>query len=169
MKKNILYVSLLSLFGLSFSNYAFAICPVCSIAVGAGVGFSRWLGVDDLITGLWIGALIVSMTVWTIDWFKRKNIKFKFSGLIVTLFYYAITLVPLYYGGIIGQLNPFFLIFDKLTVGIIVGSIVFLLVSKWYLILKEKNGGHAYFPFQKVVMPIGSLTILSFIIYLLIK
>ncbi len=37
------------------ANSAQAICPICTIAVGAGVGFSRYLGIDDTIAGLWIG------------------------------------------------------------------------------------------------------------------
>ena len=42
--------------GLFFAIPAKAICPVCTVAVGAGIGLSRWLGIDDSITGLWIGA-----------------------------------------------------------------------------------------------------------------
>jgi hypothetical protein len=43
--------------GLFFAETASAICPLCTIAVGAGVGLSRWIGVDDAVTGLWIGGL----------------------------------------------------------------------------------------------------------------
>lgn len=156
---------------LLFISYAkvYAVCPVCSIAVGAGVGFSRWIGVDDIITGIWVGALIVSMIMWTINWFNKKNIKFKFRGLFVVLFYYLIVLVPLFYSGIIGYLNPFFLFLDKLSLGVIMGSLVFWLSSFWYSYLKYKNGGHAHFPFQKVVMPVGALITLSLIIALLLK
>lgn len=169
MKKNIFYVSAFSLFGLLISRSAFAVCPVCAVAVGAGIGLSRWLGVDDLITGLWVGALIVAMIMWTINWFNKKKIIFPFSSLVIVLFYLLITLVPLYFTGVIGHLNAFFLIFDKLSLGIIIGSLVFWGVSTWYIFLKEKNGGHAYFPFQKVVMPVASLGILSLAIYLLVK
>ncbi len=30
-------------------------CPVCSISIGVGVGLCRYLGIDDLISGVWIG------------------------------------------------------------------------------------------------------------------
>jgi len=170
MRKNVF--NLFLLFFISFfisTKTVFAMCPICSIAVGAGVGFSRWLGVDDLITGLWIGALFVSMIEWTINWMNKKNIKFKFRLPVVILIYILMFLVPLFFTGIIGHLNPYFLFIDKLSTGIILGALVFWLVSIWYEHMKKKNNGHAYFSFQKVVMPIGALLIASFVIYLLIK
>ena len=56
---------------------SYAICPLCTIAVGAGVGLAQWLGVDDTATGIWIGGLTVSLIGWTIYWFDGKNIAFK--------------------------------------------------------------------------------------------
>jgi len=170
MKKNILFTLFFSFIGLFLvAPQVFAVCPVCSIAVGAGIGFSRWLGVDDLITGLWVGALVVSMIMWTINWFNKKNIKFKFSSLIISLSYYLLVVIPLFFTGIIGHLNPFFLFLDKLSVGIIIGSVIFWVMEKWYSYLKNKNNGHAYFPFQKVAMPVGALIILSLFLSLLLK
>ena len=32
-----------------------AVCPVCIVAVGAGLGLSEYLGIDDTIAGVWIG------------------------------------------------------------------------------------------------------------------
>lgn len=55
---------------------AYAICPICTIAVGAGVGLSRWLGVDDTISGIWIGGLAISSIWWTINWLNSKHIRF---------------------------------------------------------------------------------------------
>lgn len=169
MKNQLIFITSFFVFSLFSTLKAFAMCPVCAVAVGAGVGLSRFLGVDDLITGLWIGALTVSMIMWTINWFNKKNIKFKFKNLVIIIGYLFLIIVPLYFMGIIGYLNPFFLFLDKLSVGIILGSFVFWGMAVWYLHLKEKNGGHAYFPFQKVAMPVGSLIVLSFIIYLLLK
>jgi hypothetical protein len=37
------------------------VCPVCTIAVAGGVGLCRYLGIDDLISGAWIGALLFSL------------------------------------------------------------------------------------------------------------
>ena len=54
-----------------------AFCPVCTVAVGAGLGLARWLRIDDTISGLWIGGLTISMIMWTLSWLAKKNINFK--------------------------------------------------------------------------------------------
>lgn len=148
---------------------AFAICPICTIAVGAGVGLAQWLGIDDTITGLWVGGLTVSVILWTLNWFKSKNIKFFADKLIVTVGYYAFVVAPLYYHKLFGHLLNRLWGIDKLLLGIVVGSIFFWLAATCYEWLKAKNGGHANFPFQKVVMPIGTLLVLSGIFYLLTR
>jgi len=172
MRKIIIF--LLSILGLSLllTKQALAVCPICTIAVGAGVGFSRWLGIDDTITGLWVGGLIVSMITWTESWLEKKSIRFK-GRIFVNIFaYYALIVIPLYYAGLIGHpQNKLFcfcgLNIDKLLFGIITGSIAFWFGASWYYYLKEKNHGHAHFPFQKVVMPVAPLIILSLIYYFL--
>jgi hypothetical protein len=157
--------------GLLFAKKALAVCPICTIAVGAGVGLSRYLGVDDAITGLWVGGLTVSMIVWTESWLDKKNIRFKGRLYLDIVGYFLLIVVPLYYSSIIG--NPLNTLcacgLDKLLFGIIAGSVAFWCGASWYFYLKEKNGGHAYFPFQKVAMPVSPLIILSVIFYFLTK
>jgi hypothetical protein len=171
IKKLFLYFA--AVFGLSlvFAEKALAVCPICTVAVGVGVGLSRWLGIDDSITGLWIGGLTVSMITWTISWFDKKNIRFKGRTIATILGYYLLIIVPLFYSGII--MNPLQTLcacgLDKLLLGIIIGSFGFWFGASWYYYLKEKNQGRAYFPFQKVVMPISPLIILSIIFYFLTK
>lgn len=171
MKKFLIYFLSIIIINSIFINRSLAVCPLCTVTVGAGVGLSRWLGIDDSITGLWIGGLIVSMITWTDDWFKRKKINFKGRIIFVILGYYFLTLIPLYYSGVI--MNPIYALcacgLDKLLLGILVGSFGFWFGAAWYYYLKEKNKGRAYFPFQKVVMPILPLIILSILFYLLTK
>ena len=171
MKRTIIIVLLVIGSSLLMAKQALAVCPICTIAVGAGVGLSRWLGIDDSITGLWIGGLTVSMITWTLSWFDKKNIHFRGRALVTIIGYYLLIVVPLYFMGIMG--NPLNTIcdcgLDKLLIGIVVGSIAFWFGAEWYFNLKEKNDGHAYFPFQKVVMPIAPLIIMSLIFYFLTK
>ena len=171
MKKTI-PISLIALVsGLFLAHPALAVCPVCTIAVAAGIGLSRWLGIDDSITGLWIGGLTVSMITWTLTWFDKKNIRFRTRTLVTVAGYYALIVVPLYFMGLLA--NPANALYgnwlDKLLIGIIVGSVGFWFGATWYFHLKEKNNGHAYFPFQKVVMPIAPLVLLSIVFYFLTK
>ena len=171
MKRTIIIVLLVIGSSLLMAKQALAVCPICTIAVGAGVGLSRWLGIDDSITGLWIGGLTVSMVTWTLSWFDKKNVRFRGRTAATIIGYYLLIVVPLYFMGIMG--NPLNTIcdcgLDKLLIGIVVGSIAFWFGAEWYFNLKEKNDGHAYFPFQKVVMPIAPLIIMSLIFYFLTK
>ncbi|MCX6758246.1 MAG: hypothetical protein NTX14_00890, partial [Candidatus Nealsonbacteria bacterium] len=58
---------------------------------------------------------------------------------------------------------------DKLILGIAAGASGFYFGAILYEYLKEKNNGHAHFPYEKVVMPIIPLVILSLLFYLLTK
>jgi len=148
-----------------------AICPVCTVLVSGGVGLSRWLGVDDSVSGLWVGGLTVSVIIWTLEWMERKNIRFKGRTVAVSAGYYALVLSSFYFTNLIS--DPIRTICacttDKLFLGIVVGSFAFWMGASWYYFLKEKNGGKAHFPFQKVAMPLFPLVILSFYFYLLTK
>ncbi len=43
----------LSIFGLFITPFVTkAVCPVCTVAIASGVGLCRYLGIDDLISGL---------------------------------------------------------------------------------------------------------------------
>jgi len=147
-----------------------AVCPVCTLAVIGGVELSRWLGVDDTISGIWIGALIVSLSLWTINWLRKKNIRFLFRKIIVFIFYYAITILTLYWKKMVFYPNCSKIWgYDKLIVGIVFGSIAFtigFLLNEW---LKKKNNGKVYFPYQRVVVPIVLLLIASLIFHFITK
>lgn len=149
-----------------------AVCPVCVVAVGAGLGLSQHLGIDDAITGLWIGGLTVAMIIWTINWLnpKIKNKQAKpWINTLTILIFYALIAWPLATQNFIGHpLNTLWGV-DKILLGIGLGSLVFWAMSQLYLYLKKENGGHAYFPFQKVVMPFGALAFFSLIFYLLTR
>lgn len=175
MKKHLRkYSLLLSLALLLLPSLAHAICPVCTIAVGVGVGISRKYGVDDTISGLWVGGLLVSVTIWTINYFNSKKINFWGRNFFTAIFYYAITLVPMYQKNIISQKlfgDHFQTLWgiDRLLLGIIFGSFFFLIGATSYNILKKKNNNHAYFPFQKVVMPTFPLIVMSFVFYFITR
>jgi hypothetical protein len=146
---------------------ALAVCPVCVVTVAGGIELSRLLKIDDLITGIWIGGLIVSLIYWTIDVLNKKNINFKAKNLIVILGWYLITYFSLYFLNIKSSSISGFL--DRLSLGTIIGSIAFWFGVEFHNYLKEKNSGKVYFPFQKVVVPVGVILILSLIFYFIIK
>lgn len=164
-----LIIFLLSTF-YSLPSTAYAVCPVCTIAVGAGLGLSRYLGIDDIISGLWVGGLILSSSLWMANWLHQRGLKIKIPVLNVTTaaVFYLITLVPLYFSGIIG--HPYNTIYglDKLLFGTIIGSIVFLLGIRLDK-MARKSYGRQFFVYQKVVFPVSALVILSLVFYLAVK
>jgi hypothetical protein len=142
-----------------------AVCPVCTIAVAGGVGLCRFLGIDDLISGAWIGALLFSLFLWTIEWLNKKKIKFLFRKPLVFVFWYGLTIFPLMKIGIIGHPQNKFLGIDKLIFGIFSGTVVFLLSILFENYLRKENQGKAYFKFQKILIPVLFLIILSLIFW----
>ena len=144
------------------------VCPICVVAIGAGLGFSRWLGVDDLISSVWIGAVLLTLVIWTLYWIRKKNWDFKFSGIVIFLFYYLFTFIPLYYLKIVGHpLNTVFGI-DKIVFGAFFGTVILALSLWFHSFLKKKNNDKSYFPYQRVFIPVFALILPSFVFYLLL-
>jgi len=69
--KKIIAICLIAL--VSFS--AAAVCPVCTVAVGAGLEGARLLGVDDVITGVWAGGFTLILFFWTAKFLKKRNVQ----------------------------------------------------------------------------------------------
>lgn len=164
MKKTIIFFLFL-FFPLSSQ----AICPVCTVAVGAGIGLSRWLGIDDTITGLWIGALLISVSLWTINWIAQKEWKFRGYKLAVFAFYFLLIIAPLFWMNVFFHpLNQLWGM-DKLIVGIVAGILFFTLSVWFHFFLKKRNADKVYFPFQKVIITVSAMLVLSLLFYFLTK
>jgi len=144
---------------------AFAVCPVCTVAVGAGLGLAEYFGIDDSISGLWIGALIVSMSIWTINWLDKKNIRFNGRKILIFLAYYAIIILPLYWKGKIGHPMNRLCGIDKLLFGIILGTALFSAGVLFHNYIWKRNNNISYFKGQKIVAGILPLIIASIILY----
>ncbi len=152
----------------------YAVCPVCTVAVGAGLGLARYFGVDDTVSGVWIGGLILSSSFWLSDWLKKKDFAFipklyaRRYTLFTTLIMYLVVILPLWFSKIIG--HPFNTIFgiDKLIFGTAFGSLVFFLAVRADKLVRYIKGKQLFI-YQKIVFPIVSLAIISGLFYLLIK
>jgi hypothetical protein len=160
MKKKIL--AALALF---LSTTASAVCPMCTVLVGAGVGAMRMMGVDDTISGMWYGAFIVSSILWTLDWLEKKHIRFGLRKMTVTLLYYVLFVGPLYWFNIIAH-SPSVYFMDRFSLGIVLGGLIFLAAVWSDRYLRRINDGKHVVAFQKVIVPIIYLTIASIVSYL---
>ncbi|TSC95604.1 MAG: Uncharacterized protein CEN88_454, partial [Candidatus Berkelbacteria bacterium Licking1014_2] len=117
----------------------------------------RWLGIDDLITGLWAGALIYSLAELFLQWLARKKINFFGRDLIVIIVSYAAVIIPLCLAKI--RSSHQILGIDELLLGIFAGGLLFALA--FWLVKFFK------FQFRRVIVPIGILLIISAIFYLI--
>ncbi|MBU0534791.1 hypothetical protein KKC62_01250 [Patescibacteria group bacterium] len=146
---------------------ALAVCPVCIVAVGIGLGVSRWLGIDDTVTGVWIGGLIVASALWLAGWIEKRGWKIPYTKILSIVLLYALTIIPLWLGKTIGHPQNTLWGIDKILLGIITGSIAFSL-SVWLdKILGKLNNGQVYIYYQKMILPMLLLTLASFTFYLL--
>ena len=146
---------------------ALAVCPVCVVAVGIGLGISRWLGIDDTITGVWIGGLILASALWLADWIVKKGWKIPYPKALSVVLMYTFTIIPLWIGKTIGHPKNTLWGIDKILLGIIAGSIAFFL-SVWIdKKLRKMNNEKVYIYYQKIILPMLLLTLTSFTFYLL--
>lgn len=141
-------------------------CNVCTVTVIAGLAISRLLGIDDLITSIWIGGFILSFSFVTTAWINKKWPKTQALKLHlpITALFYLLVLVPLKWNGSIGILGNSLWGIDKILLGIVVGSVAFLF-GIWADKFEHKARSKILFPFQKVVFPVLALTIASLIFF----
>ena len=157
--KNIPFLSLLFLPSISMANPA---CAVCTVAIGASLEIARRLGVPDSVVGLWAGALLTLLGYWTIKFFDKKG--WRFWGRNALLIAVSVAMIGFIYLGEV-HYSPIwicgFLYIDPVLFGALLGMILFILVEKLYDWMKKKNGGRPHFPFEKVVLPVGVLALVS--------
>ncbi|MGI5898052.1 MAG: glutaredoxin domain-containing protein [Candidatus Dojkabacteria bacterium] len=150
----------------------YAICPVCTVAVGAGVGFSRYLGIDDSITGIWIGGLMISSALWLVNFVKSKLKKKSKHICLISFGVFLLTILlfilPLKLGGMIGHEQNSMWGVDKVLLGIIVGSLSFYIGAEIHKTMLYMNGNRVYIPFQKVVVPIFILLLATILFYIIV-
>ncbi len=160
-------ISVLTLFFFNSVSYVWAVCPVCTLAVGTGLGISRWLGIDDTIAGIWLGGLLISSALWLASWFEQKKWKIPYKET-VSIGLILLFLIPsLRWAKILGLPNNRLWGIDKIVLGLMIGSLVFL--GSWWLDkwLRKTNNNQVYIYYQKVILPVFALSIVSFIFYLI--
>lgn len=141
-------------------------CPLCVAGAAVGITLTRWMGVDDSITGVWVAALLGAMSFWFYGWLISKKIRQveKYKSILKPLIYilvFASTLWSFYKFQLIIRMIQIFGL-DKLTFGMLTGGVLFYIVDS----IKLKKH---YFNYQKIVISLGSMVILSLIIYILIN
>ena len=169
MKIKIKFLALLASILAPLGVLANPVCLVCTVAVGTGLGLTRWLKIDDTISGLWIAGLLIAIVGWTVKFLEKKKWRFQYRTIIVVLALYLSVFIPLYLTKIVGDPLHRFWGIDKLVLGVLVGSLGFSLSLWLHQVLKKKNSDKVYFPYQRVIIPVGALLILSLAFYFITK
>ena len=148
----------LTAFLFTVSAFANPACAVCTVAIGASLGIARKLGVDDNIVAVWAGAMLALVGYWAVLWCEKK--KWRFWGRDALMMLLSVGSVGFMYAGqLVYTPRPMLYIFymDPFLFCTIAGALLFIYTEKLYFWMKARNGGHAHFPFEKVVMPLAVL------------
>lgn len=158
MKKLLVLLSVM-LPGAALANPA---CPVCTIAIGASLEIARQIGVPDSVVGLWAGALLALLGYWAIKFCDKRG--WNWRGRNPMLIILSVAMIGFVYMGRV-KYNPQLICgaftMDPVLFGTICGAALFIVVEKLYDWMKSRNGGHAHFPFEKVVLPLVALGLAS--------
>lgn len=139
----------------TFKAVANPACAVCTVAIGASLSLARSLGVDDCVIGVWAGAMLAMLGYWTMRFFDKRDWHFKGRdrllmilsvGMIGFMYLGELTYTPM----IIGYI--FYM--DSFLFATLIGALTLIFGMHLYAWMKARNGGHAHFPFEKVVVPV---------------
>lgn len=137
--------------------------PICAIGIASGLGISRWLGIDDITLGLWIGALILSLSIQFNIFLVKKGKSFPFSFWVIFIGTYLLSFLP-----ILKTLtqDPVCNIcgLPRIICGSVLGALTLFLVDKANNIMINRHNKKVYFYYQRVIIPIIGLIIVSMII-----
>jgi hypothetical protein len=154
-------------FGFIFASAASAHCPLCVAGAGVGLTLSRFVGVDDSITGIWMAAFLGATSFYFTSFTLRK-IRFPFKKFLVYLAIFVSTIWSFYQFNLVNAHNGYLFGLPKLTFGLILGGIIFYLVDIVDAIVIKRHQG-VYFPYQRVIVTLGSVWILSLITYIMVN
>lgn len=150
-----------------FISSVYAQCPVCVVTVGGGLFLAKKLGIDNLLTALWISGLNTAISFWFVSFVKKPKILK--NPLIWTLIMYVSTIA--YFAGTKQMFGTHttFLGVDKVLVGLLSGVLAWLLGISVDKLIRKYNNGKVLFFYQKVIVPLLFLIITTGIFAILIK
>lgn len=180
MKKTITFIIFIAIINIIFLGLPSAVqahCPLCVGGAAVGLSVARYFGIDDSITGVWFAALLGATAFWT-ETYLKKRIKFTYLRPLTYIVFFGLTLWSFYaFNDYLIANFKFYLInkhagdifgVEKLTFGVLSGGILFYLIDITDNLLIKRNG-KVYFPYQRVVVSLGGMLLLSLGLYILIN
>jgi len=134
--------------------------PLCAIGIAGGLQISRWLGINDLTLGLWIGALILSLSFQFNRFLIKKGWSFKFSFWLILILTFVFSFMPLMNDLFSGKASLYCGV-PQIIIGAILGGLVLFLADKINDAIIKKHHNRVYFYYQRTIVPIIALILLS--------
>lgn len=152
-------------------------CPLCTAGAAVGVGIARAYGVDDSIVGFWLGAFVAASALWIDRLLRKRGIEYPFQGFILIAISLLALAVPLYYTGIITNvevvksmrdyqtiLGMQALGLDKLFSGLLFGTVLIAGVFTVSDYITEKRGKRL-FRYQGLILMAVTLIIVTVLLW----
>lgn len=175
MKLNKIMFGIFSVFPFFyFMKEGYAHCPLCTAGAIAAAGGAAYLGVNNAIVGLFLGAFAVS-TGWWVSKYLKQYIPFQRQVIIITAF--VTTVLPVlpfiesnypFYISIIGDygtlLNSTYII-NLFLIGSILGGFI-VSIAPWFSrqVSRKRNG--KIIPYQGLLLALSMLVASSIVIQL---
>ena len=163
MLKILSFFYALALSGRALANPA---CAVCTVAIASSLSIARKMGVKDEVVGVWAGALMAILGYWVIRWFDKKNWHFRYRDSLLMVL--SIASIGFMYMGSLDY-DPMlflgFLYIDSFLFSSLCGAVGFIGAMNFYEWMKARHGGHAHFPFEKVVIPVLTVFLISLLFH----
>ena len=149
-------------------------CPLCVAGTGLIAAGASFLGIDDLIVGLWIGAFALSLGMVTAKALKRKL--FPLQDEIITLVVFLFTVLPslgffkhympiyLHLFGKYGSLFNKMYIVKRFLIGSFLGALIIIVAPYLNALIVSLRKGKKV-PFQKLILTFALLTALSLVFH----
>lgn len=147
-------------------NAAYAHCPLCTAAVGAGVAVTRFYGVDDAIVGLFIGGFAISSALWFNRLLKKKYIPYQ--EIVISLLSVGLTIAGFYIGGLTSNIYQTIFGVDRLLFGVLAGGLITYIGLYLNHAVKKLNSDKILFPFQSIAFILILLSFTSILFFLVL-
>ncbi len=135
--------------------------PLCAIGIAGGLQIFQWLGINDLTLGLWIGALILSLSFQFNKFLIKKGWSFKFSFWLILILTSVLSFLPLKNDFLQGKASLICGI-PQIIIGAVLGGLVLFFTDKINNYIIKRHHNKVYFYYQRTIVPIIVLVLLSF-------
>lgn len=141
-------------------------CPLCVAGAGAGLSISRFLGIDDSITGIWFAAFLGATALWGANALKKKYLPLQETLIYASFF--AVTIWSFYQFNLVSEHAGLIMGAPKIIFGMVVGAVGFYLVEVLNGLIRKIKGG-VLFAYQPIVFSLGLMLFLSSAMFVFIN